>query len=61
LAQVLSRPAFFQVPKFALKLALGHSADELLLSGQRVEPEKLQDSGYAFKFPDLEGALKNLV
>lgn len=61
LAHVLSRPAFFNAPAFVLRLALGHSADELLLSSQRVEPEKLRSSGYEFKFPSLEGALKNLV
>ena len=61
LARVLSRPAFFNVPGFALRLALGKSANELLLSSQRVEPAKLSASGYKFRFPDLEGALRNLV
>lgn len=61
LARVLSRPAFFNVPEFTLRLALGKSANELLLSGQRVEPAKLSASGYKFRFPDLEGALRNLV
>jgi uncharacterized protein len=61
LAHVLSRPAFFNVPAFVLRLALGHSADELLLASQRVEPEKLRAAGYNFKFSDLKGALRNLV
>ena len=46
LAGVLSRPAFFTVPGFALKAALGkEAANEMLLSGQRVEPAKLIAGG----------------
>jgi hypothetical protein len=62
LAGVLSRPAFFTVPGFALKVALGkEAANEMLLSGQRVEPANLIASGYQFQFPDLQGALRDLL
>jgi uncharacterized protein len=62
LAGVLSRPAFFTVPGFALKAALGkEAADEMLLSGQRVEPAKLKANGYQFRFPDIEAALRDLL
>ena len=62
LASVLGRPAFFPVPEFALRLALGKmAAEELLLSSQRVEPGKLGASGYAFRFRELRAALENLV
>jgi uncharacterized protein (TIGR01777 family) len=62
LASVLGRPAFFPVPEFALRLAFGtQAADELLLASQRVEPEKLTASGYAFHFRDLGAALENLA
>src|SRR5438067_2524959 len=43
LAKALHRPALFPVPGFALRLALGEMADALLLSSQRVRPQKLQD------------------
>ena len=62
LASVLGRPAFFPVPKFALRLAFGKMArEELLLASQRVEPEKLQASGYMFRFRELRAALQNLL
>jgi len=62
LASALNRPAFFPVPAFALRTAFGRqAADELFLSSQRVEPEKLQASGYNFRYGDLKSALANLV
>lgn len=62
LASELHRPAFFPVPALALELAFGRMpAHELFLSSVRAVPEKLVDSGYNFRFPDLAGALKNLV
>ncbi len=62
LAAVLHRPALFPVPEFALHLAFGRmAAEELLLSSQRVRPRKLEASGYQFRFPELRGALEDLV
>ena len=62
LASVLRRPAFFPVPEFALRLAFGKmAAEELLLASQRVEPGKLNASGYTFRFRELRAALENLV
>lgn len=60
LARVLHRPAIFPVPGFALRLALGEMADELLLVSQRVNPRKLVTQGYAFRFPDLDAAFHSL-
>lgn len=57
LAKTLRRPALLLAPAFALRLALGEMADALLLSGQRVMPSKLEQSGYRFVQPDLAGAL----
>ena len=61
LGRVLSRPALFPLPAFAARLALGEMADELLLASQRAEPARLVASGYEFRFPDLEGALRHLL
>ncbi|MGB2622553.1 MAG: TIGR01777 family oxidoreductase [Candidatus Acidiferrum sp.] len=57
LAAVLHRPALFPVPPFALRLALGEMADALLLSSQRVLPQKLEKFGYRFLHADLRSAL----
>ena len=58
LGRVLPRPAMVPIPAFALNLALGGLAVELLASRKAV-PGKLLDSGYKFKFPDLESALRD--
>ncbi|PKM19720.1 MAG: TIGR01777 family protein [Gammaproteobacteria bacterium HGW-Gammaproteobacteria-15] len=59
LAKVLHRPAILPMPAFVLKLMLGEMAD-LLLTGQRVIPAKLQHAGFAFKYSQLSDALKAL-
>jgi len=61
LARVLSRPAILSLPAFGARLAFGELADALLLASQRVNPERLQGSGYRFRFPDLEGALRHVL
>jgi uncharacterized protein (TIGR01777 family) len=58
LGRILSRPAFLPVPAFALRLAFGEMADELLLQGARVVPSRLRESGFTFRYPTLEGALR---
>jgi uncharacterized protein (TIGR01777 family) len=61
LARALRRPAIAPLPAFAARLAFGEMADALLLASQRVLPGRLQASGYTFRFPDLEGALRHLL
>ncbi len=61
LARVLSRPAIFSMPAFTARLAFGKMADEALLSSNRVFPTRLIESGYEFKFPKLEGALRHIL
>lgn len=61
LGKVLSRPTIFPMPAFAAKLAFGEMADELLLASARVEPKRLLESGYDFKTPTLEGALRHVL
>jgi uncharacterized protein (TIGR01777 family) len=57
LARALGRPARLAVPAFALRLALGPMADEVLLASARVVPAKLLAAGYAFKHASLDDAL----
>lgn len=61
LGSVLSRPTLFPVPAFAARLAFGEMADELLLSGQRVQPAILQARGFGFSWPRLELTLRHLL
>jgi uncharacterized protein (TIGR01777 family) len=61
LGRVLRRPTLTPAPAFALRLVLGEMADATLLASSRVRPVALQQSGYAFRFPTLEGALRHLL
>jgi len=61
LARVLWRPAVIPMPAFALRLALGEMADELLLSSTRAVPARLQADGFAFHHLTLEGAIRSAL
>ena len=59
---VLRRPTLLPTPTLALKAMFGREAvDEMFLGGQRVVPARLQADGYAFRHPELEGALRHLL
>lgn len=60
LGKVLNRPTFMTVPGFALKLTVGEMA-KILLTGQRVIPKKLEESGFEFEYPELEQALTQIL
>jgi uncharacterized protein (TIGR01777 family) len=57
LGRVLHRPAFLPVPGFALKLLYGEMA-QVVTTGSRVVPDRLQAVGHSLHFPDLEPALR---
>lgn len=61
LAAVLSRPAVVRTPAIVLRMLFGAVADETILSSTRVEPAHLLKSGYAFQYPVLENALRQLL
>ncbi len=61
LGRVLNRPTIFPVPAPAARIVLGEVADELLLASQRMQPARLQETGYAFRHPDLEDALRHVL
>ena len=56
LGRVLHRPSLFRVPRLALRLTQGQVA-ETVLASVRMEPEKLNSSGFRFTHPDLKSAL----
>jgi uncharacterized protein len=61
LGRVLSRPTLFPVPAAAARIAFGEMADALLLASARVMPARLVETGYQFRYPELEGALRHLL
>ena len=61
LGQVLGRPAIVSTPAFVMRLLLGEMAHELLLTGQRVVPQRAQSLGYQFRYPALPEALHAIL
>ena len=60
LAKAVHRPAIFPVPAFGLKLLFGEMS-EVLLASQRVLPAAAEAAGFQFRFPELGGALQDLL
>lgn len=60
LAKTLRRPAFFDLPNFAVKILFGEMGEALLASGQRVVPDNLLGAGFEFRFEKLEDALREI-
>ncbi|MGC2259434.1 MAG: TIGR01777 family oxidoreductase, partial [Candidatus Sulfotelmatobacter sp.] len=61
LASVLSRPAIFPLPAFAVKLVFGEMGENLLLGSQKVEASKLISTGYPFRYRELRTSLESLL
>jgi uncharacterized protein len=61
LGRVLRRPTLFSVPAAAIRVAFGEMADEMLLASTRATPARLLESGYHFRHPQLEGALRHTL
>lgn len=59
-ARHLNRPARVSAPAFALRLALGRVADEVLLASQRALPERLQATDFSFDRSSLDAELRHL-
>jgi uncharacterized protein (TIGR01777 family) len=60
LGRVLRRPAVAPVPAIALKALYGEMA-EIVTTGQRVLPARLEQLGYTFRHPELEAALRDVL
>ncbi len=48
------------VPEFILKMTLGEMS-KIVLTGRRVSSDKIEETGFEFKFTNLENALKDCV
>jgi uncharacterized protein (TIGR01777 family) len=60
LGRVLSRPSLLPTPAAAVRLAVGEMA-YVVLSSQRALPRKALELGYQFRFPEVDGALRDLL
>jgi NAD dependent epimerase/dehydratase family enzyme len=59
LGRALHRPAIVPTPAFALRIAFGEMANELLIGGQRVVPDRALKDGFRFEAGSLEQSLRN--
>jgi NAD dependent epimerase/dehydratase family enzyme len=61
LGRALGRPAVLPIPGLAVEVKFGKEFGKVAQGGQRVLPKRTEELGYAFKFPEIDGALRNLV
>lgn len=61
IAAVVGRPSLLRLPSFAVKVAPGDMAEQLLLRSARVLPGKLLESEYDFRYPRLKQALEAML
>jgi uncharacterized protein len=61
LGRALNRPAVMPVPGLVLDLKFGKEFGQVLRGGARVIPKRTQELGYEFRYPDLDGALGDLL
>jgi hypothetical protein len=57
LGRAIGRPTVLPMPEAALRLLFGEMS-ELLLVSDRMVPKRLLDEGFAFRYPELGGALE---
>jgi uncharacterized protein len=60
LGKVMGRPSFFRIPKGVLKLVFGDMS-VILWGGAFVEPKVLKTHGFQWKYPEIKGALQQLL
>lgn len=59
-AKVLRKPHWFPVPGLGMRLLFGSKA-EIVLLGQKVLPTVAESTGFRYRFPQLQGALTDLL
>lgn len=57
MGRALHRPTLFPAPEWALRVALGGLAGDVL-SSARVLPARLMESGFSFAFPGIDDAIR---
>jgi uncharacterized protein len=60
LGQVMNRPSWLPVPAFAIEALLGDGAI-VVLEGQQVLPKRTVETGFEYKYPNLQSALKQIL
>ncbi len=62
IAKQIKRPLWLpNIPAFVMKLIVGSEEADLLLGGNKVSAEKIQQAGFQFKYPLVENSLAHLL
>lgn len=61
LGKSMKRPSWFSIPSVVLNLFMGEMAKDTLLPSQRIQPKRLLEADFQFKFPDVKSALKQIL
>ncbi len=60
LGKALHRPTILPIPEFVLRIMYGEAA--LVLTGSKeIYPQSMLEAGYLFKYPQIEGALGDII
>lgn len=57
----LRRPILWSAPEWLVRAVVGDERSSILLQGQLVRPKRTLESGYVFRYPEIKGALEDLV
>jgi uncharacterized protein (TIGR01777 family) len=58
-ARAVGRKAALSLPAFLVRLLMGEMGDEFILSSRRIQPQRLLEAGYRFRFPGIDDALRH--
>lgn len=61
LGKMLHRPTLLPLPALAVRMLFGEMGEELLLSSIRVNPSKLLQAGFAFRYASIDSALQKCL
>lgn len=60
MGKIYNKPTLFNIPTFLVKILFGEMGECLLLKGNQIQPKKLLEQGYQFKYDDIKVALKRV-
>lgn len=59
-AKALMRPAFFPLPELVVNLLFGEERAKVMTQGQQVEPKRVLEYNFQYKYPKIETACKEV-
>jgi uncharacterized protein (TIGR01777 family) len=60
IGKILHRPTIFPLPSFIVKLIFGEGA-KVLIDGEKMLPKRVLETGFKFKFPDIESTIRKSI